>query len=66
MYRLHRTAFQIQTHKESNEQRQYWLKQSVIQRLSAAWYLTCSAYNLDYQMQQKLDRNVFSVRKHLS
>lgn len=62
-YRLDRTAFAIQSFEESAHQRQYWLTRTPQERLAAAWYLICAAYNLDVSQPQRLDRTVFSMRK---
>ncbi|MCY7330631.1 MAG: hypothetical protein LH618_18915 [Saprospiraceae bacterium] len=62
-FRLDRTAFRIQTHTEAAHQRTWWLSRSAAERLSAAWYLTCAAYNIPYHGQHRLDRTVFSARK---
>lgn len=62
-YRLDRTTFTIQTFKEAAHQRSYWLTRSPYERLAAAWYLICSAYNLDRSQPHRLDRTVFSMRK---
>ncbi|HMO39041.1 MAG TPA: hypothetical protein PKC76_18665 [Saprospiraceae bacterium] len=63
-YRLDRTAFSIQTFAEAARQRACWLTRSPRERLAAAWYLICSAYNLDRSKRHRLDRTVFSMRKH--
>ncbi|MCB0645045.1 MAG: hypothetical protein KDC49_00175 [Saprospiraceae bacterium] len=42
----------------------YWLKKSPFERLAAAYYLTCSAYGLEYRADHKLDRSVYGSRKH--
>lgn len=62
-YRLDRTAFAIQTFEEAAHQRAYWLTRAPRERLAAAWYLICSAYNLDHSKHHRLDRTVFSMRK---
>lgn len=62
-YRLDRTAFAIQTFAKAAHQRSYWLTKSPAERLAAAWYLICAAYNLDRSQPQRLDRTVFAMRK---
>jgi len=62
-YRLDRTAFTIQTFAEAAHQRNYWLTRTPRKRLAAAWYLICSAYNLDRSKSHRLDRTVFAMRK---
>jgi hypothetical protein len=62
-YRLDRSAFSIQTFAEATHTRVYWLNKTPQERISAAWYLICVAYNLDYKVETKLDRNYFQMRK---
>ncbi len=62
-YRLDRTAFKIQTFEEASNQREYWLSKTPKERLEAAWYLICAAYNLDYRAENRLDRTYFQIRK---
>ncbi len=49
--------------KEYAKERKYWLSKTPIERLNAAWFLICQAYNLDPSVQHKVDRTVFSRRK---
>jgi len=62
MYRLDRNAFTIQTFESAADQRAYWLTKTPGERLAAAWYLTCTAWNLDASVEQRLDRSCFSIR----
>ncbi|MBP6829013.1 MAG: hypothetical protein KA165_20760 [Saprospiraceae bacterium] len=64
MYRLDRTAFTIQSFESATKQRAYWLSKTPAERLAAAWYLTCSAWNLDLETPPQLDRTFFAMRKH--
>lgn len=63
MYRLDRTAFKIQSYDSAAKQRAYWLSKTPAERLAAAWYLTCAAWNLDIETPLRLDRSSFSMRK---
>lgn len=63
MYKLDRTAFKIQTFEEADNDRNYWLSKTPWERLLAAWFLSCTAYGLDPEKPQKLDRTAFSIRK---
>lgn len=63
MFRLDRTAFKIQRFEEATHQRDYWMQKTHEERLAAAWYLICIAWNLDPEKQHKLDRTIFSRRK---
>jgi hypothetical protein len=62
-YRLDKTCFQISSFQAASYTRAYWLSQSPKERLQAAWYLTCCAYNLNREHIPPLDKTVFSMRK---
>lgn len=64
MYRLDRKSFSIKTFREADQNREYWLQKSPDERFKAAWYLICSAYNIDPDNPPKMDRQKFSMRKH--
>lgn len=66
MYRLDRTAFSIQTFDSAAKNRTYWLSKTPAERLTAAWYLICAAWNLDITKPQRMDRSIFSMRKQES
>ncbi len=63
-YRLDRTAFRIATFQEADHLRTFWLNKSPLERLQAAWHLTCRANNLDPGQEHRLDRTKFSMRKN--
>ena len=65
MYRLDRTAFKVQSFQEADQNKTYWLSKLPIERLAAAWYLSCCAFNVDSQ-KIKLDRTAFQIRKQAS
>jgi hypothetical protein len=62
MYRLDRNAFAINNVDSAAHQRAYWLSRPPEERLAAAWYLICCAWNLDMQEEHPLDRTFFSMR----
>jgi len=63
-FRLDRTAFSIQPFEAQGKNREYWLSKTTDERLAAAWYLTKCAYGLDPEIEHRLDRTVFSMRKN--
>lgn len=63
-YRLDKSAFRLQSFEEASNYKEYWLSKSPSERWHAAWYLICSAYNLDPNNPPRLDRSVFSMRKN--
>ncbi len=63
MYRLDRQAFTIHTFESAAHQRAYWLSKPARERLAAAWYLTCCAWNLNVEEEHLLDRSHFSIRR---
>jgi len=63
-FKLDRTAFKKQSFKEADQTTAYWLTQSIEKRLAASFYLNSIAYNFDMNNPPKMDKNVFSMRKH--
>ncbi len=63
MYSLDRAAFTAQSFESAAKQRSYWLSKTPAERLAAAWYLICAAWNLDIKKPQRMDRTFFSIRK---
>lgn len=61
-FSLDRTAFKIQSHEEAAHSRQYWMNKTPRERLAAAWYLVCAAYDLDYQKPHRMDKSAFTIR----
>ena len=62
--RMNRTAFRIISREDKGYNRTYWLQKTVYERLCAAWYLTCCAYNIPYSADHTLDRTAFRIKKH--
>jgi hypothetical protein len=62
--RLDRTKFKRQSLKEADHHLAFWLSKTPAERLQAAWRLTCRAYGFDPANPPRLDRRVFSARKH--
>lgn len=63
-YRLDKSAFRIQSFEVASNNKEYWLSKRPSERWHAAWYLICSAYNIDPENPPRVDRNVFSMRKN--
>ena len=64
MYRLDRKSFSIQSFGESaKNSTSYWKSKKTEERLQAAWYLICAAFDLTYDFNIRMDRSVFSCRK---
>ena len=61
---MDRSYAKMQTVEEADDQLNYWLSKSPKERLSAAWYLICSAYNIEYRNDHRLDRTLATTRKH--
>lgn len=63
-FKLDRTAFTIRKHgDEQAENREFWLAKTPKERLEAAWYLTCRAWNIDPNNPPRMDKTAFSMRK---
>lgn len=64
-FRLDRTAFWAGKHEDNEERiKNFWHNQSASDRLRAACYLNSVAYNYDINNPPKVDRTIFSMRKH--
>jgi len=64
-YRLDKTFGRVQTFWEADNNRDYWLKKDTKERLRAAWYLISCAYGFKLDNPPRMDKTVFSTRKHL-
>ncbi len=63
-FRLDRAAFTIRKHgDEIAENREYWLSKTPMERVEAAWHLSCRVYNLDPNVRNPMDRTAFEIRK---
>jgi hypothetical protein len=62
-YRMDKNYFKKQTLQEADHNENYWKDKSVEERLSAAWYLICHAYNISYTDPPRMDKNYFKIRK---
>jgi hypothetical protein len=61
--KFNKTAFRVLSFKEAESQREYWLTKSPLERLSSAWELIMSAYNLNPTKEHRLDRTAFCIKK---
>ena len=61
-YRLDKNYFNKQTVQESDHNESYWLKKTIEERLSAAWYLTCQAFNISFTNPPRTDKTFFLKR----
>ena len=64
MYRLDKTAVKVQSKEQAANTVAYWRAQSPEERWRAAWLLTCQAYGIDPDHPPRLDKTLFSIRKH--
>ncbi len=62
--RLDRSVFKQQTVAEASDTLAYWLRQPVAFRIKCAYHLSLRAYGYDPANEPRLDRTVFSTRKH--
>ena len=62
--KLDRTAFKMGSHQQSSDNRDFWAKQPMDERLKAAVYLNSIAYNFDINQPPKMDRTFFLMRKN--
>lgn len=64
MYKLDKSISAVKTHAEAESDKKFAGDISLSERLRQAWYLTCMAYGIDPLNPPKMDKTVFSVRKH--
>lgn len=60
---MDRSYAKMQTFAEADNNYEYWSKKSYVERLSAAYFLICSAYGLKHSSKHKLDKTVCVLRK---
>jgi hypothetical protein len=63
-FKLDRNSFSMHSLEEKTPARAYWVLKTNEERLAAAFYLNSVAYNFDINNPPRLDRTVFSARKH--
>jgi hypothetical protein len=64
MYKLDRNISKSGSFEESEQAKKFNPEDSVSERLRQAWYLTCMVYGIDYNNPPKMEKKLFSVRKH--
>jgi hypothetical protein len=63
-FKLDRTAFRATNHENKGNDFSYWKSKTDAERLAAAFYLNSVAYNFDINNPPRMDKTVFSMRKH--
>ncbi|WP_159475476.1 hypothetical protein [Dyadobacter sp. 3J3] len=63
-FKLDRTAFHAGTHEETEKYYARNQPKTSVERLMAANYLNSNAFQFDLDNPPKMDRTVFSMRKH--
>jgi len=64
MFRLDRTKGKGYKHENAEKDSAYWKTKTVDERLEAVMYLNSIAYNFDINNPPRMDKTVFSMRKH--
>ena len=64
MYKLDKTITTSGSFQESEKAKRFNKNETLSERLKQAWYLTCMAYGIDYNNPPKMEKKLFSVRKH--
>lgn len=62
--RLDKTKFRKGTVEEMDDTREYWMSRTPAERLRAAYHLTLRAYGYDPKSPPRMDKTVFSKRRH--
>ncbi len=63
-YKLDRTAFSMHALEDNKPSIEYWKDKTLSERLAASFYLNSVAFNFDIENPPRMDRTVFSMRKH--
>ena len=63
LLKFDKTSFRIVSFSDKGQNKNYWLSQSVYQRLCASWYRICASHNIPYSADHKIDRDAFRIRK---
>ncbi|UAY51809.1 hypothetical protein [Ferruginibacter albus] len=50
--------------KEAEKAKRFNSNDTLSERLQQSWYLTCMAYGIDHNTPPKMEKKLFSVRKH--
>jgi hypothetical protein len=64
MYMLDKTIHKAQTAKEAEKDNVFNTSVSLGKRLEEAWVLTAHAYGIDPLNPPKMEKHIFSTRKH--
>lgn len=61
---MDKTAFKVQTVEEADDSMRDYSNHSIQERLRIYWYLTSIAYKFDLDNPPRMDKTVFSMKKH--
>ena len=64
MYKLDKTFAATKTFEEAEQSKKFSDEVPLSERLKQAWYLTCMAFGIDPENPPKMDKALFSMRKH--
>ncbi len=64
MYKLDKTIARSGSFEDAENAKKFDATDSLSERLRQAWYLTCMAYGIDPENPSKMEKKLFSVRKH--
>jgi hypothetical protein len=64
MYKLDKTVSNSGSFEEAEKAKRFDANDTLSERLKQAWYLTCMAYGIDYNNPPKMEKKLFSIRKH--
>ncbi|MBI1226205.1 MAG: hypothetical protein GC192_13300 [Bacteroidetes bacterium] len=62
--RMDRSKFKMQTLEEADQQLDFWITKSPVERLAAAAYLISTAWGFDMKKPPHMDKSAFSMHKH--
>ncbi len=64
MYKLDKTAMKMQSFKEADMANIFLPSETLMERLNQGWYLSAMAHGIDPYNPPKIQKHLFSFRKH--
>lgn len=59
---MNKSTYHTFSFAEKDNRRKYWLSKTVPEKLSAAWYLICSAYDINNTADKRIDKKEYKIR----
>lgn len=63
-FKMDKNFFKAQTFQEAEKDKLFKKDTPIGERLREAWWLTCLAYGIDPENPPKMEKHLFTTRKH--